>query len=148
MKTKEQKKWNRKAAKAGRQAYKSARKSGASVKSSKLAYTREFLKIWKISSDGRKTQTEWTNSLGKKAANRRYLYGLSDILFRAMLRAQKNRCAICRKKFVKTPFVDHKKGIKTCRGLLCSNCNFLIGLAHEDIKILLSAIRYLKRKEV
>lgn len=143
---KEQRKYNKRAAAAGRQAYKKARLKGASVAKAARIYTSAFLKVWKKSPSWRKSQDKYTASPKKKAANRRYLYGLSDDAFQEMRREQKNRCAICKKKFTKTPSVDHKKGTRICRGLLCRDCNFLIGLAKESKKILLSAVRYLRRQ--
>ena len=38
---------------------------------------------------------------------------------------------------------DHKTG--KFRGLLCADCNLIIGLAHENVKQLLGAVAYLER---
>lgn len=39
----------------------------------------------------------------------------------------------------------HNLGKPNLRGILCSSCNNLIGLAKDDITILLSAIKYLSQ---
>lgn len=64
-------------------------------------------------------------------------------VFRKLIQ-QKNRCAICNEKFLKTPHVDHNHKTKKFRGLLCSKCNQAIGLFRENIRFLLQAIRYIK----
>jgi len=69
-----------------------------------------------------------------------------------MLKKQKNRCAICRKKFKKTPHVDHSHAccpnLRSCdkcrRGLLCEDCNLGLGRFKDSIEILSNAIEYLK----
>ena len=41
--------------------------------------------------------------------------------------------------------VDHNHETGEVRGLLCTPCNAVIGYAHEDIDVLYSAIKYLKK---
>jgi len=66
----------------------------------------------------------------------RYRHKLSEDQYLALLRKQKNRCAICRKRFIDTPkyrcCVDHCHKTKRVRGLLCHRCNVAIGLLDED----------------
>ena len=65
---------------------------------------------------------------------------------------QNNCCAICRKIFDRTPNIDHNHAccpkLRSCekcrRGLLCSACNVMIGMAQESIEVLSNAIQYLK----
>lgn len=62
------------------------------------------------------------------------------------LTRQNNCCAICSKpENGKRLAVDHCHTTNRLRGLLCSNCNTLLGLAHDDIKTLERAIEYLKK---
>ena len=56
---------------------------------------------------------------------------------------QDNECVICQKKFESTPHVDHSAITLVFRGLLCSKCNTMIGLAEENIEILANAREYL-----
>ena len=77
---------------------------------------------------------------------RRYLYGLSEDDFEAMLSQQGSRCAICR---TATPggkgswHVDHDHKSNAIRGLLCHSCNLLLGHAKDDSRLLTAAIEYL-----
>lgn len=43
------------------------------------------------------------------------------------------------------PMVDHDHVTGTIRGLLCSKCNTLLGMAKDNIAILENAIKYLKK---
>lgn len=68
---------------------------------------------------------------------------------------QKNCCAICKQTFVKTPHIDHDHECcpsdkrYTCgncnRDLLCDDCNLGLGRFKDNIEILSSAIKYLRR---
>lgn len=76
---------------------------------------------------------------------------LTEDEFSEMREGQNNRCAICREQ--KEIFVvdhDHEccPGRRSCggcvRGLLCRNCNSMIGFAKDQVDILENAITYLK----
>jgi Recombination endonuclease VII len=72
-------------------------------------------------------------------------YGITLLQWREMFNKQGRKCAICkRKKPVGRGWNTDHKG-KKVRGILCSHCNTLLGLAFESIKILKTAIRYIKR---
>lgn len=82
-------------------------------------------------------------------------YGLSIEQYNAMLAAQGNVCAICRRDFKgnKDCHVDHDhlccpEDARSCghcvRGLICSGCNNGLGLFRDDPNLLLSAIKYLR----
>lgn len=67
--------------------------------------------------------------------------------YSAKLEEQQDRCAIC---FLKLQHklndkfcVDHNHSTGAVRGLLCSNCNTMIGLANEDLTRLDNAKEYL-----
>ena len=60
-------------------------------------------------------------------------------------KVQKNKCAICKKKFNKTPHADHDHKTKNFRGLLCSRCNHALGLFLESIRIMSNAIKYVRK---
>lgn len=60
---------------------------------------------------------------------------------------QDYKCAICNTSEVgrRTRWlVDHDHTTGRVRGLLCHNCNVLLGHARDDISILSKAIEYLK----
>jgi Recombination endonuclease VII len=62
----------------------------------------------------------------------------------ALMLKQQNRCAVCRKEFIKTPHIDHSHETKKNRGLLCDDCNLGLGRFKDSIEILGNAIQYLK----
>lgn len=65
-----------------------------------------------------------------------------------LLLGQSNKCAIC----AKTIFMggkagahyDHDHLTNKYRGILCNNCNLMLGHANDDITILFNAINYLR----
>lgn len=93
------------------------------------------------------------NPRPQRASQMKLKYGLTQEAFDILAGQQGGMCAIC-----KGPpnrrglFVDHDHaccpGQRTCgkciRGLLCNNCNFLIGLAKEDREVLRSAAEYIE----
>lgn len=94
----------------------------------------------------------------KREREARRLYGLEPEDFDRLLAAQNGVCAICRRpargkangraKAGREPrlHVDHCHTTGRVRGLLCGNCNTLIGLANEDPAVLAAAIEYLKKE--
>jgi hypothetical protein len=76
-------------------------------------------------------------------------YGITEEEYEALKKKQKNRCAICGKRPVgryKELAVDHDHKTRRVRGLLCTaTCNRIIGMMKEDPKLLLKAIRYLRK---
>jgi len=72
---------------------------------------------------------------------------------KALLEKLGDKCKICGKTMVfgasykDRPNIDHNHTTGMFRGFLCSFCNAGIGLFQEDIKILNSAIRYIKEWE-
>ena len=69
-------------------------------------------------------------------------YGITLSDYHDMIEKQNKACAICGCIPVKL-FIDHNHTTEKNRGLLCSQCNFLLGCAKEDTNILISAIEYL-----
>lgn len=86
----------------------------------------------------------------KKNKARSNKLGWNKKLYLTTRKQQKNRCAICRRRFRYTPDSnsnacrDHKHGrVPKPRGLLCHCCNLLLGNSRESIKIMKAAIKYL-----
>ena len=85
----------------------------------------------------------------KKGHHLKTMYGIDLEQYKIILESQNNSCAICE---TKTPggngnyfYVDHNHKTGQVRGLLCHRCNFLIGQALEDIDILKSSVKYLRK---
>jgi hypothetical protein len=75
-------------------------------------------------------------------------YGITVEQYQLKLDSQLGKCAICKKEpESKRLFVDHNHSTNKVRGLLCSNCNFLIGLASESKETLQNSIEYLIKYE-
>ena len=74
--------------------------------------------------------------------------GFTKDIFTKRLEEQKNRCAICGNEFdekitmkKKSADLSHLSNIP--RGILCRQCNLLLGNAKDSVEILASAINYL-----
>ena len=81
-------------------------------------------------------------------SNYRRTYGISLADFNAMLDGQNGCCAICRAQKPGgkgTWHVDHSHSSGEVRGLLCANCNVLLGLAADSPDRLDAAATYLRR---
>lgn len=77
----------------------------------------------------------------------RRCYGISLEEYRAMEQAQGGVCKICKGPpcgKAKRLSVDHCHRTGKIRGLLCSKCNTMIGLADDDPTVLDRATAYLK----
>lgn len=107
------------------------------------------------SNANRKTRIEKDSvafRLATRAKNLKKQFGLSLADYDNMNIAQAGLCAICRKREtvkdsqgnVRPLAVDHCHRTGKIRGLLCSNCNWALGLVEDDILRLLSMIRYLE----
>src|SRR5262249_27626134 len=63
----------------------------------------------------------------RRAGELRRKYGLSLQDYDRMFARQRGICPMCRKKFKRTPCVDHSQLTGLVRGLLCRNCNIGFG---------------------
>ena len=77
-------------------------------------------------------------------------YGIDLDEYNRLAESQNDSCAICRKTDKGTArgkirywSVDHDHATGKIRGLLCQQCNALLGMAKDDIDILQKAIEYL-----
>ncbi len=73
-------------------------------------------------------------------------YGITLEDYDKMVELQNNKCKICNKQssIWENLSIDHCHNTGKIRGLLCSLCNSAIGKFKDDIKLLTSAIKYLK----
>lgn len=78
---------------------------------------------------------------------RKSRYGITAEDYLTMLEKQKSLCAICGKTNAsgKLLSVDHSHTTGIIRGLLCTNCNSLLGFAGEKTRTLSLAIKYLNK---
>ena len=93
----------------------------------------------------------------KLALRRKSLYGLSVADVAALLAFQDGKCAICKRDItVDDPYktarrtrvsVDHNHVTGRIRGLLCPDCNRVLGMMHDDPALLRAAANYLESKE-
>ena len=72
----------------------------------------------------------------------------------SLFKTQGRRCAICKQririkakdgKIKRVACVDHNHQTGRVRGLLCRSCNFLLGYAYDNRRILQNAILYLEK---
>lgn len=75
---------------------------------------------------------------------KKYNVTLAD--YDSMFKNQNGQCAICGKVQESAFDVDHCHKTGEVRGLLCTNCNRMIGHAHDDTGRLIKAANYLSRK--
>lgn len=120
---------------------------------------RELDRQWRLKHPGygkeQKKEYRETHKLQLKNAALINNFGITLQEYNKLLREQNYSCAICKvhfKKFTRALAVDHdhkccagKKSCGNCvRGLLCNNCNNLLGRAKDNFAILFSAAEYLK----
>lgn len=81
-------------------------------------------------------------------------FGIALAKYNEMLAAQDGKCAICsnpetieRNGKPRLLAVDHCHASNKVRGLLCGNCNPMIGYAKDNIQVLESAVQYLRSHE-
>jgi len=92
----------------------------------------------------------------KNKINNYYLqskYGITLDQYNEMLKKQNNLCIICGKEettIIRGKLlnlaIDHNHKTGKVRGLLCINCNHLLGNAKDNKQVLLNAINYLTKE--
>jgi hypothetical protein len=81
-------------------------------------------------------------------------YGITAADYNKLLRSQKGRCAICRKRETskgklgkpRSLGIDHCHKTDKIRGLLCSRCNIGVGHLLDSPRLLRAAATYLENK--
>ena len=104
--------------------------------------------------------TKESQAIGDREMRKEYalrrMYGLSKSNLIDLYDNQRGGCKTCGKLLTlaigkiekRTAFVDHDHITGDVRGLLCKNCNSIIGLAHESPEIMKSIIHYLKSPKI
>lgn len=83
----------------------------------------------------------------RRKRNLKLDFNLSVEQYEDMVKAQKNKCAICGIHETELTYklaVDHDHSTGNLRQLLCAKCNLLLGHANDSIEILKAAIKYLR----
>ena len=104
-----------------------------------------------------KQKTRWASRSPKKRLEQhlKYKYNVTVSTLEETLINQDTKCAICKTELPDLLLydnrrrgyaIDHNHETGEFRGVLCLNCNTLLGLAQADKNILLSAIDYLEAK--
>lgn len=71
-------------------------------------------------------------------------FGITLEMWLEMRRKQKHACAICHKRR-RLLNLDHCYRTGKVRALLCTKCNFMLGLGNDSVAVFREAARYLKR---
>ena len=108
-----------------------------------------------ISCTKEKQKNRWESRTPKKRLQQhlKYKYGVTEEELMEILRIQNNACAICKSSLPDLMVyenrqrgyaIDHNHDTGKFRGVLCLNCNTLLGMAKDDKDILLAAVDYLE----
>lgn len=77
-------------------------------------------------------------------------YGISIADYEHLFRLQRGQCAVCGTDKPIGPgkrlTVDHDHKTGTVRGLVCCNCNFVLGHCRDNPAVLRAAANYLERR--
>ena len=102
-------------------------------------------KQWRGANKHKAAERYWSNPAGERERHLVRKYGVTLERYREMLEQQGGACAICRKTQQRAFDVDHCHTTGRVRGLLCTNCNRMIGHAADDADRLRAAAAYLER---
>lgn len=115
-----------------------------------VAYKKQYYQAHQGRMIEKKRQYRLTHKKIILGKHYKYRYGLNYEEVSVMLNKQEGRCLICNKDIVlmghasNSAYVDHDHKTNKIRGLLCHNCNSLLGNAKDSIIILLKAATYLQ----
>ena len=101
---------------------------------------REYVRQWRLANPEKVYKIARRSQLKKG-------FNITLEQYDKILVKQNFKCAICNKhmsEFKRALAVDHDHETGKIRGLLCRNCNAILGYAGDNPKILLEAIDYLK----
>lgn len=104
-----------------------------------------------------KQKNSWESRTPKKRLEQhlKYKYGVSHTQFMEEWSLQKGCCAVCETALPdlmayenrrRLYAIDHNHETGAFRGILCLNCNTLLGMAKDSTKVLQKAIDYLNQK--
>lgn len=101
---------------------------------------------------GREWARNWrkNNPRNKLAADLKFSFKITVEAYENMYRYQNGACAICQGQNTngKRLSVDHSHVTGAIRGLLCQQCNSMLGMSKDSIERLRSAAEYLEKSQV
>ncbi len=104
-------------------------------------------KKYKQSDKGKAARICYKQSDRGKDYRLKNLYNLSLEDYSRLFIQQEGKCKICSKEFntanPRDICIDHDHETDKVRGLLCRDCNFMLGFSHESMHVLVNAISYL-----
>ena len=71
-------------------------------------------------------------------------FGMTIEDYNNMFEAQNGKCKICGNNHTNTMDIDHDHTTGVIRGLLCRQCNQMLGLSKDNPLILIRAINYIR----
>ena len=104
----------------------------------------------------RRARGQTVDPVKSRRRSLKYKYNISPEIYDSILQAQGNVCAICKQQEItrdsrtgkiRRLAIDHDHKTGKIRGLLCSNCNRMLGSALDNTNILAFAISYLQKFE-
>lgn len=84
----------------------------------------------------------------KALSQKRYLYGIDEIQYMAIAKAQGYKCASCgddARGYEHTLCLDHDHATNEIRGLLCSGCNTALGWLEDSPERITKLARYIRK---
>ena len=113
----------------------------------RLAYNREYNKANRDRLNAYRREHYAKNKHLYRNQMYKMRYGITIDDYNRMLEEQNNVCAICKKNTKKKELaVDHNHTTGEVRGLLCSQCNVMIGQIETEDYIIYNAMKYLRGK--
>ena len=100
--------------------------------------------------NNQRPEVKLKNSASKFKQRMKKIYGINILEYNRMLEEQFNGWKTCGRPvhtINKRLSVDHNHKTGNVRGLLCGQCNSILGLCNDNIAILYSLIDYLKEDE-
>lgn len=118
-------------------------------KESRAARAREYYKRKKGNGNIRRRAKNGERTMTSTMYTRRIsceqVYGISIDEYDNMVKQQGGVCALCGRAdpYGRNLAVDHDHDTGKIRGLLCTHCNFALGLVRDDVSVLQKMVEYL-----
>ncbi len=81
----------------------------------------------------------------RRWSNIRIRYKITKEQYNEIVESQDGKCVLCHEDIGPKSVIDHCHSSGVVRGILCNNCNALVGFSKESIEVLNRTIEYLKR---